>query len=113
MESENKYIPPISIKAKNNYIYDQDGKVIAVTYMCALRHDKRGGLIDDTSAKTNAAEIEKRYNAYGDLVKALSGLEDIISGIEAQADNKGIDLSEARHWWVDARKLLDKLEDEK
>mgnify|MGYP003584301646 CR=1 FL=1 len=37
----------------------------------------------------------------------LAKLEDIISGIEAQADNLGIDLEEARHWWQKARRLID------
>ena len=39
--------------------------------------------------------------------EALARLEDIISGIEAQADNQGINLEEARHWWQKARKLID------
>lgn len=39
--------------------------------------------------------------------KILAQLEDIISGIEAQADNLGINLEEARHWWQKARKLID------
>lgn len=62
--------------------------------------------------ESNAKEIIKCINSYDDLVKMLTKLEDIISGIEAEADNKGIDLSEARHWWIDARKLLDKIEDQ-
>ena len=39
--------------------------------------------------------------------KILAQLEDIISGIEAQADNLGINLEEARHWWQKARRLID------
>lgn len=39
--------------------------------------------------------------------KILAQLEDIISGIEAQADNLGINLEEARSWWQKARKLID------
>ena len=39
--------------------------------------------------------------------KILAQLEDIISGIEAQADNLGINLEEARHWWQKARQLID------
>ena len=38
----------------------------------------------------------------------LARLEDIIGGIEAQADNLGISMEEARHWWQKARKLIDR-----
>ncbi len=37
----------------------------------------------------------------------LAQLEDIISGIEAQADNLGVNLEEARCWWQKARRLID------
>ncbi len=40
--------------------------------------------------------------------KILAQLEDIISGIEAQADNLGINLEEVRHWWQKARRLMDR-----
>lgn len=40
--------------------------------------------------------------------EALARLEDIISGIEAQADNLGINIEEARHWWQKARRLMDR-----
>lgn len=40
--------------------------------------------------------------------ETLVQLEDIISGIEAQADNLGIDLEEARHWWQKVRRLIDR-----
>ena len=40
--------------------------------------------------------------------EALARLEDIISGIEAQADNQGINFEEARHWWQKARRLIDR-----
>ena len=38
----------------------------------------------------------------------LAQLEDIISGIEAQADNLGIDMDEARSWWQKARRIMDR-----
>ena len=38
--------------------------------------------------------------------ETLAQLEDIISGIEAQADNLGISMEEARHWWQKARRLI-------
>ena len=38
--------------------------------------------------------------------ETLAQLEDIISGIEAQADNLGINMEEARHWWQKARRLI-------
>ena len=40
--------------------------------------------------------------------KILAQLEDIISGIEAQADNLGINMEEARQWWQKAKRLIDK-----
>lgn len=40
--------------------------------------------------------------------ETLAQLEDIISGIEAQADNRGINLEEARCWWQKARRLMDR-----
>ena len=40
--------------------------------------------------------------------ETLAQLEDIISGIEAQADNLGINMEEARHWWQKARRLMDR-----
>ena len=39
--------------------------------------------------------------------ETLAQLEDIISGIEAQADNLGINLEEVRYWWQKARRLID------
>ena len=40
--------------------------------------------------------------------KILAQLEDIISGIEAQADNLGINMEEARCWWQKARRLINR-----
>lgn len=40
--------------------------------------------------------------------ETLAQLEGIISGIEAQADNLGINMEEARHWWQKARRLIDR-----
>ena len=48
-----------------------------------------------------------------DLYRLLLEGEDIISGLEAQADNAGLDLVEAREWWIRARKLLDSISGEK
>jgi len=36
-----------------------------------------------------------------ELLAALEQGEDIISGLEAEADNAGIDLTEVRAWWRD------------
>ncbi len=47
------------------------------------------------------------------LLKILAEGEDIISGIEAQADNAGIDLDEARMWWIRAKKLVDSISKER
>lgn len=48
-------------------------------------------------------------NAHERLVRILTEGEDIISGLEAEADNAGIDLMEVRDWWCRARGLLDTL----
>ena len=40
--------------------------------------------------------------------ETLAQLEDIISGIEAQADNLGINMEEARCWWQKARRLINR-----
>ena len=48
-----------------------------------------------------------------DLYNILIEGEDIISGLEAQADNAGLDLVAAREWWIRARKLLDSISGEK
>lgn len=64
-----------------------------------------------TALQLLTSKIESKDKQAIELIKMLTKGEDIISGIESQADNMGIDLAEVRHWWVDARKLLDELED--
>ena len=43
-----------------------------------------------------------------ELLETLKSGEDIISGLEAEADNAGIDLSEVRAWWQKAGNLIAK-----
>ena len=62
-----------------------------------------GVSIDDLYATPPRETLPEDLEAW----KILAQLEDIISGIEAQADNLGINLEEARHWWQKARKLID------
>ena len=53
--------------------------------------------------------IEKKYVCNDNEVwETLAQLEDVISGIEAEADNLGINMEEARYWWQKARKLIDR-----
>jgi hypothetical protein len=54
-------------------------------------------------AKAIAAGAGKELPA---ALAVLRKLEDVISGIEAEADNAGIDLEEARHWWKEAAAVL-------
>ena len=54
-------------------------------------------------AKAIAAGVGKETHS---ALAVLRKLEDVISGIEAEADNAGIDLEEARHWWREAAKIL-------
>jgi hypothetical protein len=46
------------------------------------------------------------------LLKHLKEGEDIISGLEAEADNAGVDMLEARDWWRDSEPLIEKAERE-
>ena len=57
-------------------------------------------------AKANARLIASAP----ELLQKLKMSEEIISGIEAEADNKGIDLSEARAWWLKAQAIIAKAE---
>ena len=41
------------------------------------------------------------------LLEILKEGEDIISGLEAEADNAGLDLAEARSWWKKARQIIE------
>lgn len=59
--------------------------------------------IDDLYATAQRQSPPKDIEAW----EILAQLEDIISGIEAQADNLGINLEDARHWWQKARRLID------
>ena len=43
-----------------------------------------------------------------ELRRVLQEGADIVSGIEAQADNLGIDLSEIRAWWQNADVVITK-----
>ena len=43
-----------------------------------------------------------------ELLRVLQEGADIVSGIEAQADNLGIDLSEIRAWWQNADVVITK-----
>ena len=44
---------------------------------------------------------------FGELLKEG---EDIVSGLEAEADNAGIDLQEVRRWWQRARQAIEEVE---
>ena len=62
--------------------------------------------------ETNAEFIVRACNCHGELVAVLEQLEDIISGVEAQADNSGIDMREARAWWIMASDIMKKAKGE-
>ena len=65
---------------------------------CAIEADK---------ARLAKPLVHRQKSDDAEILKTLEQGEDIISGIEAQADNLGVDLEEARHWWRKARKLID------
>lgn len=60
----------------------------------------------EEESEANAALIA----AAPDLLASLREGEDIISGLEAAADNAGLDLSEVRAWWQGASALLDRVD---
>ena len=64
------------------------------------------GCKTEGEAEANALLISKAPTMYEMLTK----VEDIISGMEAEADNKGIDLKEARQWWIKVNELLKEIE---
>lgn len=46
-----------------------------------------------------------------ELYALLKKGEDIISGLEADCDNAGINSEEARWWWTDVQRLIQRVED--
>jgi hypothetical protein len=67
----------------------------------------------DAGAGVRKADDARMANPAGqdEALELLRKLEEVISGIEARADELGVDLAEARHWWVQARALLDSMQD--
>ena len=47
------------------------------------------------------------YPRNSKLLEILKEGEDIISGLEAEADNAGLDLVEVRSWWKKARQIIE------
>lgn len=104
------------MKEKDKYALNYEGNFVGRHVHAIVGKEAQFSILNGGSrghADYVAEKIKLSLNMHEDLVEKLSKLEDIISGIEADADNKGLDLSEARAWWVDARELLDKLEDQK
>lgn len=117
MADKNKYIMKEEVKQSSYVVKDRTtGKAFAIMSDGSHARDYGKSLIGSDSEVVEVfvgiEDLIEAHNVHNDLVQMLNKGEDIISGIEAQADNNGIDLSEARHWWVDARKLLDEIEDQ-
>ena len=74
----------------------------------------QGLIIEEGTGKNIAVCYDKAdaplIAAAPELLAVLKKLEDIISGIEAEADNLGTDLSEARYWWKKAGDVIYKAE---
>ena len=83
------------IELANRKLYDQE--LLAISKVLGVS-------IEDLYATSPKITSPEDVEAW----KILAQLEDIISGIEAQADNLGINLEEARHWWQKARRLMDR-----
>lgn len=83
------------IELANRKLYDQE--LLAISKVLGVSIED---LYATSPRKTSPEDLE--------AWKILSQLEDIISGIEAQADNLGINLEEARCWWQKARRLIDR-----
>ena len=55
-------------------------------------------------------DLDKAIALLHDLEKAIALLrsgEEIVSGLEASADNAGLDLEEVRHWWQKVKTFLE------
>lgn len=85
----------VQIELANRKLYDQE--LLAISKVLGVSIED---LYATSPRKTSPEDVE--------AWKSLAQLEDIISGIEAQADNLGINMEEARHWWQKARKLIDR-----
>lgn len=83
------------IELANRKLYDQE--LLAISKVLGVS-------IEDLYATSPKITSPEDVEAW----KILAQVEDIISGIEAQADNLGINLEEARHWWQKARRLMDR-----
>ena len=83
------------IELANRKLYDQE--LLAISKVLGVSIED---LYATSPKKTSPEDVE--------AWKILAQLEDIISGIEAEADNLGINLEEARHWWQEARRLIDR-----
>lgn len=80
-----------------------NGFTVAVTYSGTKR-----GSVDVGGCEANAEYIVRMENCFEELVAILKEGSDIISGLEAELDNAGIDMAEARDWWRRADDLLAK-----
>ena len=83
------------IELANRKLYDQE--LLAISKVLGVSIED---LYATSPKKTSPEDVE--------AWKILAQLEDIISGIEAEADNLGLNLEEARHWWQEARRLIDR-----
>ena len=83
------------IELANRKLYDQE--LLAISKVLGVS-------IEDLYATSPKITSPEDVEAW----KILAQLEDIISGIEAEADNLGLNLEEARHWWQEARRLIDR-----
>jgi hypothetical protein len=72
---------------------------------------RRDGYAGRIASKELSQYVVNAANYFPKAIELLESLEDIISGIEAEADNLGINMSEARWWWQDAHKFLNKLKE--
>ena len=89
-----------------NYLEDGDANFYHVTdkenkWLLCLKHNgEQPTLRQKANLKLIATSPE--------LLECLKQGEDIISGLEAQADNAGIDIIEVRAWWQEAGRLIQK-----
>ena len=83
------------IELANRKLYDQE--LLAISKVLGVSIED---LYATSPKKTSPEDVE--------AWKILVQLEDIISGIEAEADNLGLNLEEVRHWWQEARRLIDR-----
>ena len=78
---------------------------------CACLFNQCGQAIISVKSIKSAKDAEDRLEeGIGKIFTLLKEGEDIVSGLEAEADNAHINLEEVRHWWQRANSVIQLIE---